>query len=51
MPEQTKENGIQLDIEKDILADAIFETQGRLPWAYQDMIDTAERNAEAENAT
>ncbi len=30
MPEQTKENGIQLDIEKDLLADAIFETQGRL---------------------
>ncbi len=30
MPEQTKENGIQLDIEKDLLADAIFETPGRL---------------------
>ena len=30
MPEQTKENGIQLDIEKDLLADAFFETQGRL---------------------
>ena len=29
MPEQTKESGIQLDIEKDLLDDAIFETQGR----------------------
>ena len=30
MPEQTKESDIQLDIEKDLLDDAIFETQGRL---------------------
>ena len=30
MPEQTKESGIQLDIEKNLLDDAIFETQGRL---------------------
>lgn len=29
MPEQTKESGIQLDIEKNLLDDAIFETQGR----------------------
>ena len=29
MPEQTKESGIQLDIQKDLLDDAIFETQGR----------------------
>ena len=30
MPEQTKENDIQIDIEKNLLHDAVFETQGRL---------------------
>jgi hypothetical protein len=30
MPEQPKESGIQLDIEKNLLDDATFETQGRL---------------------
>jgi hypothetical protein len=30
MREQPKENDIQIDIEKELLADAVFETQGRL---------------------
>ena len=30
MREPTKKNDIQIDIEKELLADAVFETQGRL---------------------